>query len=67
MAQLVRAPPCHGGGHEFESRLGRIVPRRGPRKAWEDALGWSLGLLGYEVTKVPKLKVVDSIRAGKFR
>ena len=23
MAQLVRAPPCHGGGLEFESRLGR--------------------------------------------
>ena len=23
VAQLVRAPPCHGGGHEFESRLGR--------------------------------------------
>ena len=24
MAQLVRAPPCHGGGHEFESRPGRF-------------------------------------------
>ena len=24
MAQLVRAPPCHGGGHGFESRLGRL-------------------------------------------
>ena len=23
MAQLVRAPPCHGGGREFESHLGR--------------------------------------------
>ena len=23
LAQLVRAPPCHGGGHGFESRLGR--------------------------------------------
>ena len=21
---MVRAPPCHGGGHEFESRLGRL-------------------------------------------
>ena len=25
VAQLVRAPPCHGGGHGFESRLGRFV------------------------------------------
>ena len=24
VAQLVRAPPCHGGGHGFESRLGRL-------------------------------------------
>ena len=23
VAQLVRAPPCHGGGREFESLLGR--------------------------------------------
>ena len=25
MAQLVRASPCHGEGHGFESRLGRQV------------------------------------------
>ena len=25
MAQLVRAPPCHGGGREFESHLGRFL------------------------------------------
>ena len=25
MAQLVRAPPCHGGGREFESLLGRFL------------------------------------------
>ena len=25
VAQLVRAPPCHGGGREFESLLGRYV------------------------------------------
>ena len=25
VAQLVRAPPCHGAGREFESLLGRYV------------------------------------------
>ena len=25
MAQLVRAPPCHGGGRGFESLLGRFI------------------------------------------
>ena len=25
MAQLVRAPPCHGGGRGFESHPGRLV------------------------------------------
>ena len=29
VAQLVRAPPCHGGGHGFESRLGRSLMRQG--------------------------------------
>ena len=24
VAQLVRAPPCHGGGRRFESVLGRL-------------------------------------------
>ena len=24
VAQLVRAPPCHGGGRRFESDLGRL-------------------------------------------
>ena len=26
VAQLVRAPPCHGGGREFEPHLGRMLP-----------------------------------------
>ena len=25
MAQLVRAPPCHGGGRRFEPDLGRCI------------------------------------------
>ena len=28
VAQLVRAPPCHGGGREFESHLGRFRGRK---------------------------------------
>ena len=28
MAQLVRAPPCHGGGRGFESLLGRSNERK---------------------------------------
>ena len=32
VAQLVRAPPCHGGGREFESLLGRYV---GSQLSWE--------------------------------
>ena len=27
VAQLVRAPPCHGGGHRFKSVLGRLPNR----------------------------------------
>ena len=27
MAQLVRAPPCHGGGHGFEPHSGRRIFR----------------------------------------
>ena len=28
VAQLVRAPPCHGGGRGFESLLGRCYEQR---------------------------------------
>ena len=28
VAQLVRAPPCHGGGRRFESDLGRFFIER---------------------------------------
>ena len=29
VAQLVRAPPCHGGGRRFESDLGRFYKDKG--------------------------------------
>ena len=35
VAQLVRAPPCHGGGREFESLLGRFSYQC---KIWENNL-----------------------------
>ena len=34
MAQLVRAPPCHGGGRRFESDLGRRFNRIENYFAW---------------------------------
>ena len=33
MAQLVRAPPCHGGGRGFESRWGRLWDRSSAGRA----------------------------------
>ena len=35
VAQLVRAPPCHGGGREFESLLGRLY-----RKIHDNQILW---------------------------
>ena len=37
VAQLVRAPPCHGGGRRFESDLGRLQIRNS-----NDSLQWQL-------------------------
>ena len=28
VAQLVRAPPCHGGGRGFEPHPGRLIEKR---------------------------------------
>ncbi len=43
MAQLVRAPPCHGGGRGFESLLGRSIERQFNRIP---ALKWGLSSAG---------------------
>ncbi len=37
VAQLVRAPPCHGGGRRFESDLGRL---------YEILMRWDLSSAG---------------------
>ncbi len=34
VAQLVRAPPCHGGGCGFKSRLSRTMGRRVAKAAF---------------------------------
>ena len=35
MAQLVRAPPCHGGGRRFESDLGRLYGNIQHTSCWD--------------------------------
>ena len=35
MAQLVRAPPCHGGGRRFESDLGRSFQAFSRNEVWD--------------------------------
>ena len=52
VAQLVSAPPCHGGGREFKSRLGRKkkTPERGTSFCW----------LGSSVGTSARLKIVRS-------
>ena len=34
MAQLVRAPPCHGGGRGFESHSGRYIDSVKRQSIW---------------------------------
>ena len=48
VAQLVRAPPCHGGGRRFESDLGRLVPDNRNRKntAYSFQHKWGLSSAG---------------------
>ena len=43
MAQLVRAPPCHGGGRGFESLLGRL---RGILAQLGEHLPYKQGVIG---------------------
>src|SRR6185312_12663078 len=50
IAQLARAPPCQGGGREFESRCplashcnGRLVGQAGIGKPVRATVGWPSG------------------------
>ena len=45
MAQLVRAPPCHGGGQGFEPPLGRYT-RAFKRFEWCVMCKWDLSSAG---------------------
>ena len=55
MAQLVRAPPCHGGGHGFESRLGRTRPRDCPNEVREGSHGHERKRVMCDCEAAPKL------------
>ena len=50
MAQLVRAPPCHGGGHGFESRLGRFFEKRNS----DNFISWCGGIGRRKGLKIPR-------------
>ena len=46
MAQLVRAPPCHGGGRGFESRWGRLQKKCGILAQLGEHLPYKQGVTG---------------------
>ena len=57
MAQLVRAPPCHGGGRGFESRLGRSgsLAQLGEGIAgWLEVTADGMQIVSYEKMKLPQ-------------
>ena len=52
MAQLVRAPPCHGGGRGFESHSGRLQETLSVdcliKLSWDHSSAWRASALQAE-------------------
>ena len=70
MAQLVRAPPCHGGGRGFESLLGRLYVKYiiilflGIIAQLGEHLPYKQGVTGSSPV-VPTIKIMDGFPSGQ--
>ena len=70
MAQLVRAPPCHGGGRGFESHPGRlgncfIIVNLSSQFCWLVLKEFAFGILAQLGEDLPyKQRVIGSSPIG---
>ena len=66
MAQLVRAPPCHGGGRGFESRLGRFLYGNGVLAQLGEHLPYKQRVTGSSPVGPSNLiKIMDGFPSGQ--
>ena len=66
MAQLVRAPPCHGGGRGFESRLGRygILAQLGEHLPYKQRVTGSSPVTSISYADVTHFSTIDEKRVN---
>ena len=59
LAQLVRAPPCHGGGRRFKSVMGREISR----KRETSAIRFSLPIAPFMTALSDEKRILDKCKA----
>ena len=64
MAQLVRAPPCHGGGRGFESRWGRLQKKCGILAQLGEHLPYKQGVTGSSPVGPIHKEICEKCRRG---